>query len=93
MTGAEVGAGTEVGTGIGAEGGSAGPAKERKRPMPNGAGAGGSPVYGLGVIGAAVYFFTTAQSRQDYALAIPKSVVWPAILVHRLLAQRAPASS
>ncbi len=48
----------------------------------------GSPVYGLGVVGAAVYFFARAASWQQYALALPKALVWPALLVYRALADR-----
>lgn len=51
----------------------------------NGATAGGGTVYGLGLIGAAVYFFRSAESRQDYALALPKSMAWPAVVVYDLL--------
>ena len=42
----------------------------------------GGAVYGLGMIGALVYFLRTAESRQDYVLAVGKAVVWPAILVY-----------
>ena len=58
--------------------------KSIKRSVPHQADAGGGSVYGLGMIGAAVYFFKQAQGRRDYALAIPKSVVWPALLVYQL---------
>jgi hypothetical protein len=54
-------------------------------PQPgNAAPAGGGAVYGLGMIGALVYFFGTAESEQDYLLAFPKAVVWPAIMVYRV---------
>jgi hypothetical protein len=46
---------------------------------------GGGAVYGLGMIGAAAYFFGSAESGRDYALAVPKAVFWPALLVYRLL--------
>jgi len=49
----------------------------RRSPPP----AGGA-VYGLGMIGALVYFLRTAESRQDCVLAVGKAVVWPAILVY-----------
>ena len=51
----------------------------------NQAPAGGGAVYGLGMIGAMVYFFGSAESPRDYALAIPKASVWPALLVYELL--------
>jgi hypothetical protein len=43
----------------------------------------GGAVYGLGMIGALVYFAGTAASGKDYALALGKAMVWPALLVHR----------
>ena len=46
--------------------------------------AGGGAVYGLGMVGALAYFVLTAQSRQDYLLAFPKAMVWPALMVYRL---------
>ena len=48
-------------------------------------GAGGGAVYGLGFIGAAVYYFSTGSSFWEFVLAIPKAIVWPAILVFELL--------
>ena len=47
--------------------------------------AGGGAVYGIGMIGALVYFLQAAQSGWDYALAFPKAAVWPALLVYKLL--------
>jgi hypothetical protein len=46
---------------------------------------GGGAVYGLGMIGAAAYFFGSAQSGRDYVLALPKAIFWPALLVYKLL--------
>ncbi len=40
-------------------------------------------VYGLGMIGALVYFFGTAESGPERVLAFGKAVVWPALLVYR----------
>jgi len=51
----------------------------------NGPPAGGGPVYGLGMIGAMIYYLGTARSAWDYVLAIPKASVWPALLVYKLL--------
>jgi hypothetical protein len=42
----------------------------------------GGAVYGLGMIGALVYFLGTSQSGPDYVLAFGKAVVWPALLVY-----------
>lgn len=55
------------------------------RSRQNGASAAGGPVYGLGMIGAMVYFFRSAESRWDYVLAIPKASLWPALLVYLVL--------
>ena len=43
---------------------------------------GGSPVYGLGFIGALVWNWQQAVTPRDRALAIGKSMVWPAFLVY-----------
>jgi hypothetical protein len=37
------------------------------------------------MIGALVYFVQTAEKGWDYLLALPKAVVWPALLVYKLL--------
>lgn len=52
-------------------------ASTRNAPPP----AGGA-VYGLGMIGALVYFVGSAESGREYALALGKAVVWPALLVY-----------
>ena len=43
----------------------------------------GGAVYGLGMIGALVYFLGTSESGRDYALAVGKAMVWPALLVYK----------
>jgi hypothetical protein len=48
-----------------------------------GGGAGG--LYGLGFIGAAVYYIQHAHSFWPVIVAILKACVWPAFLVHGLL--------
>lgn len=42
-------------------------------------------VYGLGFIGAAIYFISTATSFWAGALGLLKAIVWPAFLVYELL--------
>jgi hypothetical protein len=49
----------------------------------NGSPPGSGAVYGLGMIGALVYFLGTATTGLDYVLAFGKAVVWPALLVYR----------
>jgi hypothetical protein len=61
------------------------PERKTWRSTRNGPPAGGGAVYGLGMIGAMVYFFGSAKTGRDYALAIPKASVWPALLVYKLL--------
>jgi hypothetical protein len=46
---------------------------------------GGGAVYGLGLIGAIVYFAGSAASPREYVFALGKALVWPAILVHLAL--------
>jgi hypothetical protein len=48
-------------------------------------GAGGGAVYGLGLIGALVYFIQTATSFWDGVYGVFQSLVWPAFLVWGLL--------
>jgi len=43
------------------------------------------PVYGLGFIGAAVYFIQHASGFWMGVLGILKAVVWPALLLYKLL--------
>ena len=49
------------------------------------AGGVGGGVYGLGFIGAAVYYIQTATNFGDGLLGFLKALVWPAFLVHKLL--------
>jgi hypothetical protein len=49
------------------------------------AGAGGGAVYGIGLIGAAVYYFQQADEFWEFVLALPKAIIWPGILVYELL--------
>ncbi len=44
--------------------------------------ASGGAIYGLGFIGAAVYFITTATSLWSGVIGILKAIVWPAFLVY-----------
>jgi hypothetical protein len=45
----------------------------------------GSAIYGLGFIGAAVYYVSTATSFWMGVLGILKAIVWPAFLVYQFL--------
>jgi len=47
--------------------------------------AGSAPVYGLGLIGALVYYFQHATTFLAFVLGFLKAIVWPAMLVYKLL--------
>jgi hypothetical protein len=44
-----------------------------------------SAVYGLGFIGAAIYFISQAESLWPGVLGFLKALVWPAFLVYEAL--------
>jgi hypothetical protein len=46
---------------------------------------GGSAVYGLGFIGACVYYIANATGFWMGVLGVLKAIVWPAMLVFKLL--------
>lgn len=43
---------------------------------------GGDAVYGIGMIGAWVYFWRTSDTAGDKAVGLLKGLVWPAFLVY-----------
>lgn len=45
----------------------------------------GGAIYGLGLIGAMVYFLPAATNFQTGLLGFLKALVWPAMLVHAAL--------
>ena len=51
----------------------------------NAGAAGGGAVYGLGFIGALVYFIGSATSFWDGLYGLFQALVWPAYLVYELL--------
>jgi hypothetical protein len=46
---------------------------------------GGNAVYGLGLIGALVYYIRVADGFWDGVLGILKALVWPAFVIYDLL--------
>jgi len=46
---------------------------------------GGGAVYGLGFIGAVIYYISTATSFWMGVLGVLKALVWPVFLVYGLL--------
>jgi hypothetical protein len=58
--------------------------EHKNRNVVHNGGAGGA-VYGIGLIGAAIYFIQHAASFWMGVLGILKAIVWPAMLVYKLL--------
>lgn len=58
--------------------------KTRNKNYSSGSAAGGGAVYGLGLIGALIYYLPQAHSFWQVILSILKSIVWPAIMVYKL---------
>lgn len=56
-----------------------------RRKWHRGCGGAGGGAYGLGFIGAAIYFIQTATSFGAGVVGILKALVWPAFLVYKLL--------
>jgi hypothetical protein len=46
---------------------------------------GGEAVYGLGLIGAVIYYVQHANSLWMFILGLIKAVLWPAFVVYHLL--------
>lgn len=49
-------------------------------------GAGGGMVYGLGFLGAAIYYVQAATGFWVGVLGVLKALLWPAFLVYEVLA-------
>lgn len=47
-------------------------------------GGGGGAVYGMGLIGSAIYFIQHATNLIDGILGILKAIVWPAFFVFKV---------
>jgi hypothetical protein len=45
----------------------------------------GDPLFGLGLIGALVWFWRQADGLGEHTVGILKALVWPAFLVHDAL--------
>lgn len=48
-------------------------------------GAGGGAVYGLGFVGALVYYIASATSFWDGAWGVVQAIFWPGFLIYGLL--------
>lgn len=49
----------------------------------SGAAAGGGAIYGLGILGAWVWFWQQADVWWEYLLAILQGIIWPAFMVYQ----------
>ena len=47
--------------------------------------AGGGAVYGLGLIGALVYYLQHASTFSEGLLGVLKAIVWPALLIYKII--------
>jgi len=47
--------------------------------------AGGGAIYGIGIIGALIYFLQHANSILDGIVGIIYAVFWPAVVVYKVL--------
>jgi hypothetical protein len=59
--------------------------QEHEEPKEMHQGGGAGAVYGLGLIGAWVYYFKGVTTFKQGAVAFFKGLVWPAFLVYDLL--------
>jgi len=59
--------------------------KKDRRAWGNRSAGGGNAVYGLGLIGALVYYVGHADGFWSVILGILKALVWPAFVVYELL--------
>lgn len=55
------------------------------RPKCGRSGAVSSSIYGLGFIGAVIYYLQHASGFWDGVLGIFKALVWPAVLIYKLM--------
>ncbi len=60
------------------------PASQRTR-IKNVYRGGGDAVYGLGLIGAAIYYVTNATTFWMGVLGVLKAIVWPALLMYKVV--------
>lgn len=58
--------------------------QEKQKPKMIIQGGGSDSVYGIGIIGAWVYYFKRATTSQERIQGFFKGLVWPAFLVYEL---------
>ncbi len=59
--------------------------QERPKPRATYQGGGSDAIYGIGLIGAWVYYFKRATTPRERILGFFKGIFWPAFLVYELL--------
>jgi hypothetical protein len=59
--------------------------ERERRAWPTSGPGGGNAVYGLGLIGALVYYIQQADGFWSVVLGILKALVWPVFVVYELL--------
>ena len=59
--------------------------KEHKSRKRTGGGSSSDAVYGMALIGSAIYFIQHAATFWEVVLGILKAIVWPAIVIYKLL--------
>ncbi len=59
--------------------------QEQQKPATVRTGGGADAVYGIGMIGAWVYYFKRAETAEARVKAFFKGLVWPAFVVYDLL--------
>ena len=59
--------------------------EKRRRAWTGRSAGGGNAVYGLGLIGALVYYIQHAHGFWPVILGILKALVWPALVIYDLL--------
>ncbi|QQG42273.1 MAG: hypothetical protein HYV90_03980 [Candidatus Woesebacteria bacterium] len=48
------------------------------------AGPAGGTFYGLGFVGALIYYFQHSLTFLDFVIGLLKAIVWPAFLIHKV---------
>jgi hypothetical protein len=59
--------------------------QEQQKPTVIRSGGGADAVYGIGMIGAWIFYFKRATTTQERIQALFKGLVWPAFLVYDVL--------
>lgn len=59
--------------------------EEKQKPTQSGQGGGAGAVYGMGLIGAWIFYFKHATTTKERVKAFFKGLVWPAFVVYDLM--------